>query len=74
MNDNQVEADRAALATYACMRLALLNVQLVLTSNLPIQFYVNMKNEEEFKTYNGLLKMMNELEIIDISVLVPFIT
>lgn len=73
-SDNALTADeRAKLATFAVMRLILLNTQLVISKvEFPFSFYTEM-DESEFKKYNIFLRMMHDLTIADLTPILPYI-
>ena len=73
-NHNEISAEeRAKLAVYACYRLVLLNVQLVISSDLPICFYADMKSEEDHSSFKNLLKYLHDNKVADLSILLPYI-
>jgi hypothetical protein len=64
--------ERAKLAVYACYRLILLNVQLVISSDLPIYFYTEMKTEEDHDNFKNLLTMLHDCGLTDLTVIKPY--
>lgn len=73
-SDNLAAVEKARLAVYACYRLVLLNVQLILTTDLPVDLFTEMKTEAEFDAFKNLIIQLHENKIGDFSVLLPYIT
>lgn len=73
MNSADNTIDKAKIATYACLRLVLLNYQISINSDEPVKLYTDMKDETDYDMFNNLIIYLHDQKVADFSVLIPFI-
>jgi hypothetical protein len=75
MDENiDIEAiERASFATYACLRLVLLNYQLY-SAGCPIKLYAEMEHEIDNFRYLDFLELLNNEHLVELEELLPFIS